>query len=151
MKRYCWLLVFIYVAPMSLAGPLGIYEHGTIIRMRMGECLSPHGFMATISGTPKQQSDDACPEYTLVTERVVYVIVGKSSNQLLPLAEITDFRFQKNEVAIRVDDARHESRFLIREMALRSEWERERQKEEQQQNSSVAHYTGTGFGGTTQK
>ena len=79
------------------------------------------------------------------------MIVGKSSNQLLPLAEITDFRFQKNELAIRVDDARHESRFLIREMALRSEWERERQKEEQQQNSSVAHYTGTGFGGTTQK
>ena len=149
MKRYCVVFVLIVATSMSLAAEIGIYEHGTIIRMKMGECLSPRGFMATISGTPRQQSDDACPEYTLVTEKVVYVIVGKSSSQLLPLAEITDFRFQKNEIAIRVDDAKHESRFLIREMALRSEWERERQREEQQENSSsVAHYSGIAVNGT---
>jgi hypothetical protein len=142
------LVVSVLVIALSIlcAGQIGIYQHGTIIRMQMGECLSARGFMATISGTPKQQADDGCPEYTLVTEKVVYVIVGRNSNQLLPLAEVTDFRFQKNEIAIRVDDARHESRFLIREMALRSDWERQRQREERQEGgSSVAHYTGTAF------
>jgi hypothetical protein len=49
--------------------------------------------------------------------------VGKSSNQLVPLAEIVDFRFYNKELAVRVDDARRESKFAIKEMTLRSEWE----------------------------
>jgi hypothetical protein len=58
-----------------------------------------------------------------VTDKVVFVIVGKSSNQLVPLAEVIDFRFQNRELAVRVDDARKESKFAIKEMTLRSEWE----------------------------
>jgi hypothetical protein len=54
----------------------------------------------------------------------VYVIVGKSSNQLIPLAETIDFRLHKNELAVRLDDAKHESRFAIKEMMFRTEWER---------------------------
>jgi hypothetical protein len=142
--KQVWITLLFGLLSIPTEAQFGIYQHGTIIRMKMGDCLSPHGFMATISGSPKQQADDSCPEYTMVTEKVVYVIVGKASNQLLPLAESTDFRFQKNEIAIRIDDAKHESRFLIREMALRSEWDRERQREEQQESgSSVPHYTGT--------
>lgn len=34
-----------------------------------------------------------------------------------------DFRLHDNEMAIRVDDARHESKFGIKEMVLRSEWD----------------------------
>jgi hypothetical protein len=141
MKHLVLLAILLACTPISVAAEIGIYQHGTIVRMRMGDCLTPHGFMATISGSPKQQSDDACPEYTLVTDRVVYVIVGKSSNQLLPLAETTDFRFQKNELAVRVDDAKHETRFLIREMALRAEWERN-QKAQEETTALVRHYVG---------
>jgi hypothetical protein len=54
---------------------------------------------------------------------VVFVIVGKSSNQLVPLADVVDFRFDKNELAMRIDDARHETKFSIKEMILRSEWD----------------------------
>ena len=58
-----------------------------------------------------------------MTDKVVFLIVGKSSNQLVPLAEIIDFRFQNKELAVRVDDARKESKFAIKEMTLRSQWD----------------------------
>jgi hypothetical protein len=66
---------------------------------------------------------EVCPEYTLLSDKVVFVIVGKSSDQLVPLADEVDFRFNKNELALRLDDARHESKFTIKEMILRTDWD----------------------------
>ena len=78
----------------------------------------------TAFGPPQAQANEGvCPEYTLLSDKVVFVIVGRSSNQLVPLAEVIDFRFQKKELLVRVDDARHESKFAIKEMTLRSDWE----------------------------
>jgi len=74
-------------------------------------------------GPPQAPVEAPCPEYTLVSDKVVFVIVGKSSNQLVPLAEIVDFRFHNNQLAVRVDDARRECKFVIKEMTLRSQWE----------------------------
>jgi hypothetical protein len=76
-----------------------------------------------MGGAPSQISSEVCPEYTLVSDRVVFVIVGKSSNQVIPLADVVDFRFNKNELAMRIDDARHETKFSIKEMILRTEWD----------------------------
>ena len=103
----------------------GIYQHGTVVRMRMVDCMpAHHGFMTVMSGSaPVQAAAEVCPEYTLVSDKVVFVIVGKSSNQLIPLADVVDFRFDKNELGMRIDDARHESKFNIKEMILRSDWE----------------------------
>jgi hypothetical protein len=103
----------------------GIYQHGTVVRMRMVDCMPVHhGFMSVMSGgAPVQAAAEVCPEYTLVTDKVVFVIVGKSSNQLIPLADVIDFRFDKSELSMRIDDARHESKFNIKEMILRSDWE----------------------------
>lgn len=108
--------------PMAWAG---IYQHGTVVRMRMVDCMPVHhGFMSVMSGgTPVQAAAEVCPEYTLVTDKVVFVIVGKSSNQLIPLADVIDFRFDKSELSMRIDDARHESKFNIREMILRTDWD----------------------------
>jgi hypothetical protein len=98
-------------------------QHGTIIRMRMADCLEPqHGFMAAMSGA-KPPDNELCPEYVLVSDKVVYVIVGKMSGMLIPLAETTQFRIQKNELLIRVDDENRETKFQLREMVLRSEWD----------------------------
>jgi hypothetical protein len=95
-----------------------------VVRMRMVDCLPVHhGFMVAMGGAPTQMSAEVCPEYTLITDKVVFVIVGKSSDQLIPLADVIDFRFNKNELAMRIDDARHESKFNIREMILRTDWE----------------------------
>jgi len=103
----------------------GIYQHGTVVRMRMVDCMPVHhGFMVAMSGGAlPQPTADVCPEYTLVSDKVVFVIVGKSSNQLVPLADVVEFRFNKNELALRIDDARHESRFSIKEMILRTDWD----------------------------
>ena len=118
-----WTMGFI-LALCAQAGWAGVYQHGTVVRMRMVDCLPVHhGFMAAMGGAPSQVVSDVCPEYTLVSDRVVFVIVGRSSNQLVPLADVVDFRFDKNELAMRIDDARHESKFSIKEMILRSEWD----------------------------
>ena len=103
----------------------GVYQHGTVVRMRMVDCLpAHHGFVSVMSGGAAGPiTGDVCPEYTLISDKVVFVIVGKSSDQLVPLADVVDFRFNKNELALRLDDARHESKFNIKEMILRSDWE----------------------------
>ena len=101
----------------------GVYQHGSVVRMRMGDCLPVHrGFMVALGGA-SQGATEFCPEYTLVSEKVVYVIVGRSSDHLVPLADVIDFRLHNNEMAVRVDDAKRESKFAIKEMILRSEWD----------------------------
>ena len=93
--------------------------------MRMGDCMLMHrGFMNQFGPPQAAMIEEGCPEYTLVADKVVFLIVGKSSNQLVPLAEVIDFRFQNKEMTVRVDDARKESKFTIKEMTLRSEWDR---------------------------
>jgi hypothetical protein len=123
--KLTWCLVFACsTLQLAQAEHVGVYQHGTVVRMRMGECLiSHHGFMAAMGGAQTQTLPDACPEYTLLSDKVVYVIVGKSSNQLIPLADEVDFRLHRNELAVRVDDAKRESQFSIKEMILRSEWD----------------------------
>jgi hypothetical protein len=123
MKRTLFLALLSCSLPL-LGAPLGIYQQGTVIRMRMGDCTLTHRGFITNFGSPQgQMSTETCPEYTLLSDKVVFVIVGKTSNQLVPLAEVVDFRILKNDLAVRVDDARRESKFTIKEMILRSQWD----------------------------
>lgn len=125
MKYACVLIAILCNQPVLLTAQMGIYQHGSVVRMHMGDCIAgQHGFMAAFGGPSNSTIQEACPEYTLISNSVVYVIVGRSSNQLIPLAEIIDFRLHRNELLVRVDDARKESKFTIREMIVRSEWDR---------------------------
>jgi hypothetical protein len=104
----------------------------------MGDCMLMHrGFMNQFGPPQAAVVEEGCPEYTLVTDKVVFLIVGKSSNQLVPLAEVIDFRIQNKELAVRVDDARKESKFAIKEMTLRSEWELIQKHIEDQLNKHI--------------
>lgn len=124
MKQTLALLLVFCSAQLVGADQLGIYQHGTVVRMRMGDCALPHrGFVTVMGGQAAQMPAEICPEYTLVSDKVVFVIVGSASNQVIPLADVIDFRFHKNELAVRLDDAKHESKFCIKEMILRSEWD----------------------------
>ncbi|MGA2415699.1 MAG: hypothetical protein ABSF59_14705 [Candidatus Sulfotelmatobacter sp.] len=124
MKRACPTLLLCALATAS-AAQIGVYQPGSVVRMRMGDCMAAqHGLMATFGAPANATSQEACPEYTLVSSSVVYVIVGRSSNQLIPLAETIDFRFHKNELLVRIDDAKKESKFTIKEMLVRSDWDR---------------------------
>jgi hypothetical protein len=125
MKRFALLVLSLCVAPCLAAAQIGIYQHGSVVRMHMGDCIfAHHGLMVSLGGPAAPSTQDSCPEYTLVSDRVVYVIVGKSSNQIIPLAETIDFRLRKNELAVRVDDAKHETKFMIKDMIVRTDWER---------------------------
>src|ERR1700758_2222284 len=123
--RHAKLTLGIALTLCCQAAWAGVYQHGTVVRMRMVDCLPVHhGFMAAMSGgAAVPPTVEVCPEYTLISDKVVFVIVGKSSDQLMPLADVVDFRFNKNELAIRIDDARRESKFNIKEMILRTDWE----------------------------
>ncbi len=118
------LVLAFCMCPLASAVQLG-YQHGTVVRMRMGECLPGRrgGFMVAFGPPSAGAESESCPEYTLVSDKVVFVITGRSANQLIPLADVVDFRFHNNELAVRLDDARHESKFTIKEMILRSEWD----------------------------
>jgi hypothetical protein len=137
MKSTLLLVLVLSSVAVVWATPLGIYQHGTVVRMRMGDCgLLHRGFMNQFGPPQAAAAEENCPEYTLVADKVVFLIVGKSSNQLVPLAEVIDFRFQNQELAVRVDDARKESKFAIKEMTLRSEWDRIQKHIEDQLNES---------------
>lgn len=127
MKRFLLLVTLLSMMPISLAAQNRGWDAGVIVRMRMADCVASHHAFMTVMGGPQQVTNDQCPEYVLVTDKVVYVIVARDSDQLVPLAESTRFHLQKNEVLIRLDDARRESHFHVKEMTLRPQWEREQQ------------------------
>ena len=140
MKKAFLLILFCCSLPSSLAAQNGIYQHGAVVRMHMGDCiLARHGFMANFGGPGVPTIEEPCPEFTLVSDKVVFVIVGKSSNQMIPLAETIDFRLQRNELAVRVDDAKHETKFMIKEMMVRSDWDRLQRHIEEQMRASDDH------------
>ena len=119
-----WSFWFILFATAAAGEHIGIYHHGTIVRMHVGDCLPDPGILGALSGNSRPQATEVCPEYTLMSDKVVYVIEGKPSKDVLPLAQEIEFRIRKNEVAVRVDDDPHEIRFLVREMILRADWDR---------------------------
>jgi hypothetical protein len=128
MKRLACQLVFLCLLTVMAAAQTRIYKKGSIVRMKMGQCMSASsgGFLAALSGqTAAPGAPDGCPEYTLVSDRVVYVVVAKSSSELIPLADELDFRLQKNEILVHLDDTTKEVRLVVRAMSLREEWERE--------------------------
>jgi hypothetical protein len=140
MKRFLLLAAVLTILPITLLAESRSPEEGTIVRMRMTDCVAPrHAFMTAMGGPGGQLPGELCPEYVLVTDKVVYVIIGKSSDQLIPLAETTRFHFQNNEVMIRIDDARKESRFHVKEMTLRPQWERFQQVAEAAEAMTAAH------------
>ncbi len=124
-----------------LAAQTHSHQQGTIIRMRMTDCVGPqHGFIAAMSGGGRVETAELCPEYVLVADKVVYVISAKSSEQLMPLAESTPFHLQKNEMLIRIDDAAKESHFHIKAMVLRPEWERNQMIEEAAASAMISKH-----------
>jgi hypothetical protein len=123
-----------------VAAQTGGYKRGTVIRMHMGDCiLSHHGFISIAGGPGSMQVQESCPEYTLVTNDAVFVIVGKASTQLIPLTETLEFRFHKNELDVRVDDAKREIKFAIKEMMMRQDWDRRQRHIEEEMRLSGDH------------
>jgi hypothetical protein len=131
--RKSWLLILLFCSLTGMpAAQTRARQQGTVIRMRMTDCIgAQHGIMAALSGTGRMPTGELCPEYVLVSDTVVYVILGKGSDQLIPLAETTRFHFQKNEMLIRIDDSSKEARFQVKAMMLRPQWDRQQIEQEE--------------------
>ena len=100
---------------------------GTVVKMQMSECTFRPGLMSTLSGTPIGVTK-ACPEYTVVSDKVVYVVTGRRADEFMPLAEDVEFVMnKKNELVVFSDNEKSQSRFFIKEMTLRSDWDRDQQ------------------------
>ncbi len=141
MKRTLFCIAMLVTFAVVLAAQTNSQQQGTIIRMRLAGCVVPqHALMARMSGGENPETRLLCPEYVLVGEKVVYVITGKTAEQLIPLAEVTRFRLQKNEMLIRIDDSSKESRFHIKAMVLRPEWDRNQMLEEAQATAMITHH-----------
>lgn len=124
MKRLTLLFVFFVFG--TCAG-LQAEEHwsftGTVIKMQMAECVE-HGFVSALAGMPQAPAKN-CPEYTIMTDKVVYVVVGRKAEEFMPLAENMNFLVRKNELVIFSDNEKATSHFVIQRMTLRGDWERE--------------------------
>jgi hypothetical protein len=129
--------IFLFACTVGVAAQAHNHQQGTIVRMGMTTCEQQHRFVTSMSGTATGEAAPLCPEYVLVSDKVVYVVSGKSSEQLLPLAEVTRFRLQKNEMLIRIDDAQKESHFHIKAMVLRPDWDRNQMLQEAEATAMV--------------
>jgi hypothetical protein len=72
----------------------------------------------------------SCPEYTVMSTKVVYVVVGRRTQAFIPLAEDLDFVIRNNEIVTFSNDEKAKSRFVIQEMMLRGDWDREQERKE---------------------
>jgi hypothetical protein len=124
MKRVVVLFAFVLSAVSVLQAQGNWSFKGTVVRMRMTDCVVQRGFMAAMSGT-SGPAGVTCPEYTIVSDRVVYVVTGRRADEFMPLAENLDFMTRKNELITFSADERAKSRFTIQQMMLRSEWDRQ--------------------------
>jgi len=129
MKRIALLFIFALSATVALQAQGNWSFRGTVIKMRMTTCVMHGGFMATMSGAPAP-AGVTCPEYTLMSDKVVYVVVGRRAEEFIPLVENTTFLIRKNELVLFSDDEKTKSRFTIQQMIRRADWEREEARKE---------------------
>lgn len=132
MKRVPLLVVLLLCTAAAVQAESPWSFKGTVVKMRMTECLV-QGFRASMSGLPAAAA--SCPEYTLMSDKVVYVVVGRRSEAFIPLAENMDFIIRKNEIVLFSNDEQSKSRFVIQQMSLRSDWEREEEQKELMQKA----------------
>ena len=65
-----------------------------------------------------------------MSDKVVYVVVGRHTEEFIPLAENMEFLIRKDELIILADDEKTKSRFVIQQMTLRADWDREQARKE---------------------
>ncbi len=129
MKRITLLFIFAFSAAVALQAQGSWSFKGTVIQMRMTDCLPQRGFMAAMAGA-QVTTGISCPEYTVMSDKVVYVVVGRRGDDFIPLVEDRDFLIRRNELVIFSDDERVRSHFAIQRMTLRADWDREEERKD---------------------
>lgn len=97
----------------------------TVVSMTMSECTISHRLISNLSGTPIIATVP-CAEYTVLSDKVAYVLVGRHTEQSLSLGSDMFFREENKELVVFSDDEKSRVRFPIKHMMLRSDWEHEK-------------------------
>ncbi len=129
MKRIALLFVIVLSAATFLQAQGHWSFRGTVIRMRMTDCVMQRGFMATMSGVATPPGI-TCPEFTVMSDKVVYVVLGRRAEAFIPLAEDIEFLIRKNELVVFSDDEKSKAHFTIQQMTLRADWDRQEERKE---------------------
>jgi hypothetical protein len=129
MKRIALMFVLVLSAATFLQAQSRWSFKGTVIKMRMTDCAMQHSFMAAMSGVPAP-AGISCPEFTVMSDKVVYVVLGRHAEEFIPLAENMEFLIRKNELVLFSDDEKTKAHFVIRQMTLREDWDREEQRKQ---------------------
>jgi hypothetical protein len=127
MKRIALMFVLVLSAATFLQAQSRWSFKGTVIKMRMTDCAMQHSFMAAMSGVPAP-AGISCPEFTVMSDKVVYVVLGRHAEEFIPLAENMEFLIRKNELVLFSDDEKTKAHFVIRQMTLREDWDREEER-----------------------
>ena len=123
MKRVSLLFVLALCVPATVVAENEWSFKGTVVKMEMTECMQATGFKAAMAGRPAAVAN--CPQYTVMSPTVVYVVLGRHTQAFIPLAQDLDFQVRKNEVLV---GEKSKSGFVIQTMTLRSDWEREEER-----------------------
>jgi hypothetical protein len=107
--------------PSAWAQPFGIYQHGTVVRMQMADCMPVrHGFIANMGGGAQVLSaPDYCPEYTLVST----LSWGHHPINSFLWLTLSIFAYTKASLRFGSTNAKREIKFNIKEMTLLDEWD----------------------------
>ncbi len=97
----------------------------TVVSMTMSECTIAHRFISNLSGTPIIGTVP-CAEYTVLSDKMAYVLLGRRTEQSLSLGGDMFFREENKELVVFSDDEKSRVRFPIKQMMLRSDWEHEK-------------------------
>ena len=128
MKRFSLLWIFFLSSAVALPAQDSWAFKGTVVKMKMADCMPERGFRATMSGVPVLKQ--SCPQYTVLSSRVVYVLLGRHREEFMPLAEDVHFAIRKNEVWFFGGKEKVQSRFVVQQMLLRSDWDRQQELRE---------------------
>ena len=133
MKRIPLLFIFALCAAATLCAEDHASFTGRVVRMETSNCVLG-GFKAKMAARPV--SATRCPEYTVVTPNAVFVVIGRHSEDFIPLAQDLDFHIVDNDLQL---SQKSKSRFLIEIMMLRADWEREEQRKALMLERSVSY------------
>jgi hypothetical protein len=140
MKRFLMLWIFLLCSAVMLPAESQWSFKGTVVKMKMADCMPERGFRAAMSGVSVLKR--SCPQYTVLSSQVVYVLLGRHDDEFMPLAKDVPFAIHKNEVLFFAGNKKAQSRFVIQQMIFRKDWDRQqelRELERQQVEHNVSY------------
>ena len=131
MKRVLLPVLILITAATVHAKDKPAYQNGVLIKMDSASCGAEEKGGGTVTGEilgtdgqHKKTQELLCQEYTLQTDRLIFLIRAKNEKHpaLLPIGETAQFRLHKDRLLLRVPEADGKEReYVVVSMTPRSD------------------------------